>query len=44
MMKQTGERLGEAIGNVETVDVSTNGVGWGPYLRVRISLDVTKPL
>ena len=44
MTKQTGERLGEAIGNAETVDVSTNGVGWGPYLRVRISLDVTKPL
>jgi hypothetical protein len=43
MTKQTGERVGNAIGLVKEVDVPESGVGWGPWLWVRIKLDITKP-
>ncbi|GMY20319.1 hypothetical protein FCV25MIE_15558, partial [Fagus crenata] len=42
MTKQTGERV--AFGKVEEVDVLENEVGWGPFLCVRITLDITKPI
>jgi hypothetical protein len=32
------------MGDVEEVDVTCNGVGWGCCLRIRINLDITKPL
>lgn len=32
------------MGEVEDVDVTGDGVGWGEYLWVRIWLDLTKPL
>lgn len=44
MTKQTGERVGGIFGTVEVVDVPENDVGWGPFLRVHISLDITKPI
>jgi hypothetical protein len=43
MTKQTGEGVGNANGKVVKVDVQENGVGWGPSLRVRLRLDITKP-
>jgi hypothetical protein len=36
--------VGGTLGNVVSVDVPEHGVGWGPFLRVRLSLDITKPI
>lgn len=44
MGKETGYRIGAIVGKVEEVDVNDNGVGWGEFLRVRIVLDLSKPL
>lgn len=32
------------MGKVDDVDVDEEGVSWGKYLRVRIILDLSKPL
>ena len=32
MTKQTGERVGQALGRVVKVDVQENGIGWGSSL------------
>lgn len=44
MTKQTGDSIGGSIGTVEEVDVPGSRVGWGPYLKVRLSIDVTKSI
>jgi hypothetical protein len=44
MSREMGQRIGASMGVVEEVDVDEAGVGWGEFLRVRIVLDVTKPL
>jgi hypothetical protein len=44
MTKQTGERVGQALGRVVKVDVQENGIGWGSSLRVYLWLDITKPI
>jgi hypothetical protein len=44
MSKEMGIRIGSSIGKVEEVEVDVDGVGWGEYLRVRIVLDLTKPI
>lgn len=32
------------MGVIEEVDTDKVGIGWGEFLRVRIKLDLTKPL
>ncbi|XP_042969019.1 uncharacterized protein LOC122301691 [Carya illinoinensis] len=44
MSKECGIRLGSSLGEVEEVEVDVDDVGWGSFLRVRICLDLTKPL
>jgi hypothetical protein len=44
MSKAMGLRIGASVGEVLEVDVDDEGVGWGEFLRVRIVLDLTKPL
>ena len=44
MTKETGERVGNVMGTVLEVAVPKSGIGWGPSLRVRLRLDITKPL
>jgi hypothetical protein len=44
MSKDMGMRIGSTMGDVEEVEVDEDGVGWGEYLRVRVVLDLTKPL
>lgn len=39
-----GGQLGIVIGDEVEVDVDDDGIRWGPCLRVKIQLDVTKPL
>jgi hypothetical protein len=44
MYQTVGWQIGASVGVVEEVDVDEVGVGWGEYLRVRILLDLSKPL
>lgn len=45
MMNQVyGEKLGRTVGDVKGIDVDTNGLGWAPYLRIKIWIDITKSL
>jgi hypothetical protein len=44
MSREMGTRIGSTMGKVEEVEVDEDGIGWGEYLRVRIVLDLTKPL
>ena len=41
---EVGRKIGGTMGEVEEVDVNDEGVGWGEYLRVRVLLDLSKPL
>ncbi|XP_042954587.1 uncharacterized protein LOC122290997 [Carya illinoinensis] len=44
MNKTMGEKLGVAVGQVVSVDVAAGDMAWGSYLRVKVLLDITKPL
>jgi hypothetical protein len=44
MNKNVGTKIGNSLGDLEDVDVAGNGLGWGSYLRLRVTIDITKPL
>jgi hypothetical protein len=44
MNREVGHMIGATIGLVEEVDVTGDGVGWGRCLRIRVDIDLTKPL
>ena len=44
MTKEVGEDIGRELGNLLDVDVPSNGMGWSSYLRIRVEIDITKPL
>lgn len=44
MCKDVGFQIGASLGTVEEVDTDEEGIGWGEYLRVRIRINVRKPL
>jgi hypothetical protein len=44
MGRATGERLGSHVGEVEEVETNDEGVGWGESLRVRVKINIFKPL
>ncbi|XP_042973058.1 uncharacterized protein LOC122304860 [Carya illinoinensis] len=44
MNKTMGEKVGAAAGQVVSIDVDAGDMAWRSYLRVRVSLDITKPL
>ena len=44
MGREVGLQVGATIGEVEDIDVLDDGVGWGGYLRVKIRMDLSKPL
>ncbi|XP_040992702.1 uncharacterized protein LOC121239512 [Juglans microcarpa x Juglans regia] len=39
-----GESIGASVGEVITVDVDGEGIEWGKFLRIRLNMDITKPL
>jgi len=43
MSKTMGVQIGSSVGQVEEVETDEDGVGWGEYLRVRVSLDLSTP-
>ena len=44
MSKEMAVELGEVIGKVEEVDTDATGECFKQFLRMRISVDITKPL
>jgi len=44
MNNEVGLKIGESIGKVEEVDINGVGTGRGSSLRIRVHLDITKPL
>ncbi|KAL0002388.1 hypothetical protein SO802_016169 [Lithocarpus litseifolius] len=44
MNRDNGSRLANEIGDLVTVDVPRNGLGWGPFLCIRVNIEITKPL
>jgi hypothetical protein len=44
MCREMVTRLGATVGEVEEVDTNELGIGWGEYVRVRIKINITKPL
>ncbi|GLT62155.1 hypothetical protein SLA2020_348130 [Shorea laevis] len=44
MNREVGLKIGASMGEVIDIVVGRDGAGWGRSLRVRIMLDVTKPL
>lgn len=44
MSQEVGMQIGSSVGKVEEVDVAEDGVGWGEFLRVKILLDLSRPL
>lgn len=36
--------IGNTIGKVIDVDMDANDIGWGKFLRVKVKLNLTKPL
>ena len=44
MNEQWGRKIAGMIGTVEKVDVDAQRRAWGPYLRAKVKIDITKPL
>lgn len=44
MSKETRKKIGSSVGVVEEVDVHDDEPGWGEYLKVKIRVDLKKPL
>ena len=44
MEKEMGLKLGSIVGKVEEVDTDWDGTSWGEYLRVRVHVNLTKPI
>jgi hypothetical protein len=44
MGREVGRKIGASVGIVEEVDTDGEGIGWGESLRVKISMDLSKPL
>jgi hypothetical protein len=44
MTQEVGLWIGAFLGTVEEIDVEGNRVGWGRCLRLRVFIDITKPL
>ncbi|XP_042969125.1 uncharacterized protein LOC122301818 [Carya illinoinensis] len=42
--KECGERIGRSLGEVEYVDVEEDNVAWGSFLRLRVRMNLFKPL
>lgn len=39
-----GREIGNSIGHTEEVDLEDEEIKWGEYMRVRVKLDISKPL
>lgn len=44
MSREVGAKITNVVGELITVDAPKSGVAWGPFLRIRVNTDITKPL
>jgi hypothetical protein len=44
MGQAVGFQIGSTLGTVEEVETDDEGLCWGKYLRVRVKIDLTKPI
>ena len=44
MNSVVGTRIANEIGVPILIDAPKNGLAWGPFLRIWVDIDVTKPL
>ena len=44
MNKAVGSSIGNKMGELIMVDAPKSGLAWGPFLRIRVNIDITKPL
>lgn len=44
MNRVYGEKIGRSMGKVEAVDVDEKDIGWGHCMRIKIYIDLTRPL
>jgi hypothetical protein len=44
MNKSVGTKIGSSLGELVDIDVAGDGMGWGSYLRLRVVIDLMKPL
>nr|POE98560.1 hypothetical protein CFP56_46468 [Quercus suber] len=44
MTKEVGDRIATEVGEPIAVDAPKSGLAWGPFLRIRVNIDITKPL
>jgi hypothetical protein len=44
MTKEAGEEIGEMIGDVLKVDADDDGLAIGQFMRIKVRLDIHKPL
>jgi hypothetical protein len=44
MGRETGRMLGSSVGTMVDIDTDAKGVGWGEALRVKVLIDLRKPL
>ncbi|XP_042942840.1 uncharacterized protein LOC122277023 [Carya illinoinensis] len=44
MTREIGMQVGNNVGKVVKVHVDQRGIGWGKFLRIRVEIDITKPL
>ncbi|XP_041025325.1 uncharacterized protein LOC121265703 [Juglans microcarpa x Juglans regia] len=42
MTKEKGRVIGESLGNLIDVDVPSDGIGWGEFLRVRVEIPLKR--
>jgi hypothetical protein len=44
MGRDVGYQIGSTMGVVEEVETDAEGIGWGTYLRLKVKIDLTKPI
>ena len=44
MNKAIGTRIGNEMGELIMVDAPKSGLAWGPFLQIKVNIDITKPL
>jgi hypothetical protein len=44
MTNAIGSRIGHSLGVLESVDITREGVKWGSVMRIRVTINIQKPL
>jgi hypothetical protein len=44
MSREVGSKIGSSVGEVEDIDMMEDEAGWGEFLRVKVLMDLSKPI